>query len=370
MFTIKYRPNKIEDFIGNTNYVQPFIRWLLEWTPSNKKEKCLLISGLNGIGKSLIVELILKKHDYNIIHLSIDEERDKESINQMIKPLLRTKKTFNGQENVIVVSDIDCGGNDYGFISTLTECIKETQIPIICICDNRYSQNIKPLLNYCMDIKLVKPSFEEIYRLIYKVVTIEQIKIGKSSVVKLYDQSNGDIRFILNTLQLGNKKVDGNKNIQSTNIFDSTSALLNIDYTIEEKIHHYWLASDIHTLMIYENYINHTFNTKDEIKRLQNLSYSADSLSDVDLLDSIFDFDLASYVAYNTIKATTKCNKKGQIKFPQILGKISTFHKNKREKKDYENVVFFEKPIIDTNINIKSKKKTVLKSKATKNKIL
>ena len=370
MFTIKYKSNKLEDFIGNKNNIQPFIRWLLEWDSTNKKEKCLLISGINGIGKSLLVELILKKHDYNIVNLSIDDERDKDSINQTIKPLLRTKKTFNGQENVLVVSDIDCGGNDYGFISTLTECIKETQIPIICICDNRYSQNIKPILNYCLDIKLVKPSFEDTYRLIYKVVTIEQIKIGKSNVEKLYEQSNGDIRFILNNLQLGNRKVNCNKNIQTTNIFDTTGNILNIDLSIEEKIQNYWLANDIHTLMIHENYINHTLINRDELKKLQNLSYSIDSLSDVDILDSIFDFDLTSYVGYNTIKASSKCNKKGLIKFPQILGKISIMNKNKRENNNYENTIFFEKQIIDINNNFKPKKKNLIKLKVVKNKML
>jgi len=130
MFTVKYRPKKFEDFVGNKAAIQPFIRWLLEWEPSNKKTKCALISGLNGVGKSLLVELILKKHDYNIINLYIDEEHDKEYINQHIKPLLKTKKTFNGQENALVVSDIDCVSG-YGFMSTLTDCIKETQIPII-----------------------------------------------------------------------------------------------------------------------------------------------------------------------------------------------------------------------------------------------
>ena len=87
--------------------------------------------------------MILKKHDYNIINLTIGDDRDKATITETIKPLLKTKRTINGQENALVISEID-GGGDYGFISTLTECIKETHIPIICICDDRYNQNIKP----------------------------------------------------------------------------------------------------------------------------------------------------------------------------------------------------------------------------------
>jgi len=344
MFTVKYRPKKIEEFVGNKLAIQPFIHWLLEWDPSKKKTKCALVSGLNGVGKSLLVELILKKHDYNIINLTIDEEHDKEYINKIIKPLLKTKKTFNGQENAIVVSDVDCV-NGYGFISTLTECIKETLIPIICICDNRYDQSIKPLLNYCFDIKLVKASYDEVYKLIYKVVTTENIKISKSGVDKLYEQANGDIRYILNALQLYNKKTDTSKNIQSLNIFDTTGKLLSQETELDDKNRYYWMSHDIHSLMIQENYINCSLTVRNDVTRLENIAYSADALSDVDLLDTVFNFELEPYIALNTIRATTKCTKKAQIKFPQFLGRTSTINKNKRDKINYETSNFLgEKP--------------------------
>ena len=350
LFTEKYRPQHLGEFIGNKNAILPFIRWLLEWEPNNKKTKCALISGVNGVGKSLLAELVLKKHDYNIIHLSIDDDRSKENIHKTVIPLLRTKKTLDGQENALVVSDIDGNCGDYGFIATLTECIKETHIPIICICDDRYSQNIKPLLNYCFGVKLAKPKYDDVYRLIYKVVTTEQIKIKKSSIDHLYEQSNGDIRFILNALQMGIiKKCDNSKNIKSSNIFETTGQILSQENSIAEKINYYWMSHDIHTLMVHENYINNTLTTANEAKRLENISYSADSLSDADLLDSIFDFELSPYVALHTIKAASKCTKKGLVKFPQFLGKISTMNKNKRDKMNYENVQFFEKKKTKTN---------------------
>ena len=339
MYTTKYRPNKIEDFVGNKQLVQPFIRWLLEWNPQDKKSKCALVSGVNGVGKSLFIDLLLRKHDYNIIELACDDDRDKNYIGEFIKPLLKTKRTFNGQENVLVVSDIDSSGGDYGFIASLVECIKDTCIPIICICDDRYSQNIKPILNYCVDFKLAKPCYDDVYRLIYKVVTTEGIKISKQSVDKLYEQSNGDIRSILNTLQLGTKatlpsviKTDTSKNIQNLSIFDTTGQLFSQENSIDEKLRLYWMSPDIHTLMVQENYINNSLSVNDSVKRLENISYSAESLSDGDILETIFDFELSSYVALNTIKATSKCNKKGFVKFPQFLGKTATINKNKRDK--------------------------------------
>ena len=355
MYTTKYRPNRLADFIGNKNVVQPFIQWLLDWSPLNKKDKCALVYGVNGVGKSLLVELMLKKHDYHIIHLSIDDDRDKNSITQFIKPLLKTKQTIDGQDCALVVSDIDSCGGDYGFISILTECIKETEIPIICICDDKYNQNLKPILNYCFDIKLVKPSYDEVYALIYKVVSAEKIKIGKSGVDKLYECANGDIRFILNSLQMGVKKGDKGKNIQSANVFETTGKLFSREPTFEEKISCYWLNHDIHTLMIQENYVNNTLTTNDDAKRLENLSYSANSLSDADLLDSNFNYQLSPYVAINTIKATSKCNKKGMVRFSQFLGKISTQNKNKREKLNYETVKLFN--VIKSNVTKPNVKK-------------
>jgi len=337
MFTTKYRPKKLSDFVGNKKVIQPFIQWLLDWDSNSKNNRCALISGLNGIGKTLLVELMLFKHDYNMVHLSIDEEHSKEYMNENIKPLLKTKKTFNGQENVLVVSDIDCA-NGYGFISALVDCLKETQIPIICICDNRYDQSIKPILNYCFDIKLTKPTLNELYPLVYKVVTTENIKIGKPGLDKLYEQSNGDIRYILNALQLYNKKTDTSKNIQSSNVFETTGKLLSQDTETNDKNMYYWMAHDIHTLMIQENYINSTLTTRDDVTRLENIAFSADALSDVDIIDSVFNFELEPYVAFNTIRTTLKCTKKGHVKFPQFLGRTSTINKNKREKLNYETV--------------------------------
>lgn len=332
MFTTIYRPKKIDDFIGNKNIIQPFIKWLLEWEPTNKNNKCVLISGLTGIGKSLLVELILKKHDYNIINLSLENERDKDYMNNVIKPILKTKKTFDGKENVLVVSEID-SGCDYGFVSSLTEYIKESEIPIICICDNRYDQSIKPILNYCFDIKMTKPSYHDVYTLLYNIVVKEKIKIKEQELKELYEQSNGDIRFIINTLQFGMRK--GKKNIQSSNIFDTTGKLLSMDETIDSKYETYWLSNDLHLLMIQENYINNILSINNEMKRLDNLSYSSHALSDADLFETqvnMANWEFEPYVALSVINATSKCNKKTMIKFPQFLGRISTINKNKKEK--------------------------------------
>ena len=358
MYTTKYQPKKIENFIGNKSVIQPFIYWLLEWNADDKKNKCALVSGICGIGKSLLIDLILKKHDYNIIHLELDSDRYKDYMNNVIKPIIKTRKTFDGQENVLVVSEVDVG-NDYGFISSLVECIKDSKIPFICICENRYEQSIKPILNYCLDFKMTKPSYKEVYTLIYNVVVKEKIKIKESEIKELYEQSNGDIRFMLNTLQFGLRK--SIKNIQSTNIFETTGKLFNMEETIDSKYEAYWLSHDLHPLMIQENYINNILGGQDVVKKLENLAYSADSLSDMDLFETrvnMTNWEFEPHVALNAIKAASKCNKKSMIKFPQFLSRTSTINKNKREKMKYDEIKFLKE---DTKQAAKQVSKTVEK---------
>ena len=331
MFTTKYKPTSTKEFIGNDDLIHPFARWLLTWDETNKKNKCLLISGLCGIGKSLLVELVLDTYDFNLVNLSLDDEISKDYIETTIKPIIHSKKTINDQYNALVVSDID-SSSDYGFMSYLTDIIKETQIPVICICNNRYDQSIKSILNYCVDFKMTKPKYQDVYRLIYKIVMAEKIKIREPEIRGLYEQSNGDIRFMLNSLQFGLFK--SSKNVQSANIFETTGKLLSATETIDDKYNIYWLANDIHPLMIQENYINNIMG-KSVVNQMQNAAYSADSLSDVDLFETqvnMTNWEFEPHVAINVIKTASKCHKNTMIKFPQYLGKISTINKNKREK--------------------------------------
>ena len=63
MFINKYKPQVLEDIIGNSGTIKSIIKWFDEWyiTGSETKNTCALISGPNGIGKTLTMELMIKK---------------------------------------------------------------------------------------------------------------------------------------------------------------------------------------------------------------------------------------------------------------------------------------------------------------------
>jgi len=345
MISQRYKPTNPINIIGNKTNIDNIIKWINEWNNetinSKNKKKCLLVSGNSGIGKTLSIELILKSLNYNIIELSSDEERNKEYITHNIKPILQNTKTIFGKKNALVVNDLDCL-NDYGFISALTECIKETKIPILCTCNDRYNQAFKTFANYCEDIKFKNPNTNDIYKFICPIIKTEKIQITEINARILIENSNNDIRNILNNLHFYTHKstIQTKKDTSQIGIFNMTTTMFSQLNDFEEKYKTFWLDSDLIPLMIHENYINNTIKSKDEEKSFDNLLSSSSSISDVDIFQSDVEntnWELMPYIAVNCIKATSSCHSKSQIKFPSFLGKTSTKNKKKRMIQDLSN---------------------------------
>ena len=283
MFTQKYKPTDSNYIVGNKININNIIKWLNEWSPS-LKTKGLLVSGNSGIGKTLAIELVLKQLNYNIVDLNSDDEREKEYIKTKIKPILKIGKTIFGKKNVLVVNDLDCSG-DYGFLTSLNECLKETNIPIICTCNDRYNQSFKTITTYCIDIKFQKPSTNDIYKFISVVIKSEKLNVLEHAAKTLIENSNNDIRNVLNTLQLclSKSQLDFSKDSTQSSVFDITNTMLSQTSEFEQKYNCFWLDTDLIPLMIHENYISNSLKNKNEYDNLNNIYNSSSSLSDLDL---------------------------------------------------------------------------------------
>ena len=340
MLSQRYKPSDISGIVGNKKNIDVIQQWILNIERNIKNiKKCLLISGNSGIGKTLSIEVILKSLKYNIVELNSDDERDKEYIKDNIKPMLQVVKTVFGKKNALVVNDLDCL-SDHGFISALIDCIKDTKIPIICTCNDRYNQAFKTFATYCEDIKFKNPSTNEIYNFINPIYKKEKILISEVNAKILIENSNNDIRNTLNNLQLYYHKsqMKFDKDITQIGIFDMANIMLSQTSDFETKYKTFWLDSDLSPLMIHENYIANTMKSannseENKLKNLDNLFAAANCLSNIDLFESDIEatnWELMPHIAVNCISATANCHTKSQIKFPTFLAKISTKGKNKR----------------------------------------
>ena len=359
MLCDKYKPKNINEIIGNKLNISSIIKWCQEWTPTQKL-KALLVAGKNGIGKTLSVNLIITYLKYNPIYLHSDESRSREIINTKLKPALKIKKSIANQQNIVIIDDLDC--HDYGFISSIIECIKDTQIPIILICNNLNDQSIKTLKTYCTQICFTLPTFSDIYMYIDNIINKQNENIDidpntLSNMIKIY---NFDIRQILNQVDFYRTKLLNatitNKQNTELSIFEITNLFLsnnnNNKITIDEKYDAYLLEPDMTPLMVHENYITEDFS-------------KSDNISDMELFDSQthkeMQWELSPYIGHCAIQATlktsireaspnkskgqnqSKTQNQSQISFTKFLGNLS--HTNKIRN----NIKMIAEKIRETN---------------------
>ena len=343
MLTDKYKPDIFENFIGNKQNIILLHKWYETWIITNQKAICCLISGTSGIGKTLSIELLIKKYNLNPISISPDDKIENEYILNCIIPSIKIEKNILSKKNILIIHDID-SYDDYGFIKNILLCLKETKIPVITTCNNRYEQSLKPILNMCVDIKFQKPTVLEISKFLNPIIKKEQIKVSEIKLKNIIEDSNGDIRNILLNLQLNyNGKINEvtsckDKTISQTNIFELTKLFMSQNIDINDKYPLFWLNNDLLPLMIHENYPLNNIKMKNEVEYLKNISDSISSLSDIDLIDTEIrttasNWELLPYIAWNSIRSVSNCNAKSQIKFTEFFAKIALINKNKKNIK-------------------------------------
>lgn len=59
---------------------------------------------------------------------------------------------------------------DRGGVADLILSIKMSKIPIICICNDRYSQKLKSLVNYCLLLSFRKPTKQQVLSSFFSLI--------------------------------------------------------------------------------------------------------------------------------------------------------------------------------------------------------
>jgi len=385
MLIHKYKPENLENIIGNKTSVNSIQSWFENWyanTKTDSKSVCALLSGPNGIGKTLTMELMIKKMNLNPIQLNPDERADKEYIIKTIIPSIKRIKSFSNKQNIFVIHDIDCY-DDYGFISTVVTCLKETKIPVIATCNNRYDQTLKPIIPYCLDVKFQKLSSNDVFKFVKPILKKESISMNDANLNQLIEDSNCDIRSILNNLEFfsfGNKNtksvgISDSANIKdktNSNIFEVTKLFMSQNVELNDKQILFWMNNDILPLMIHENYPVNNIKMKDESSYLNNIADSIHSLSDIDLFEKDIhmngNWELIPYTAWFSMNSVANCHAKTMIKFTSFFEKRTS----KKQTMHYKDNGYIDNHIIKTSSKIvakKSKKKTPTETKVTKAKV-
>jgi replication factor C subunit 1 len=90
----------------------------------------------------------------------------------------RQSKTL--EKTLLIMDEVDgMSTGDRGGIAAIIAMIKNSKIPIICICNDRDSQKIKSLAGHCYDIKFHKPDRRLIVKRLKSILDDERAKYSE-----------------------------------------------------------------------------------------------------------------------------------------------------------------------------------------------
>jgi replication factor C large subunit len=198
MWSEKYRPHNIFDMIGNEEARSAVIEWIIKW---KKGTKPLLLIGPPGIGKTTIAYIISKQFGYDLIGLNASDLRNKSQINDVLSPILGNVSVLGIP--MIFVDEVDGihGRGDYGGVEALIEILSEPTVPIILAANSDISDKMKDIKKKVKTIsfKPIPPRLLKVY--LEHILKKENAKLGPGLLIKVINNSKGDIRSMINLTQ-------------------------------------------------------------------------------------------------------------------------------------------------------------------------
>ncbi|GLT50030.1 hypothetical protein SLA2020_235420 [Shorea laevis] len=336
MWTEKYRPKVPNELVGNQSLVTQLHNWLAHWNEQflhtgtkgkGKRQndpnakKAVLLSGTPGIGKTTSAKLVCQMLGFQTIEVNASDTRGKadakiskgiggsnaNSVKELVsnEALSVDMDQSRCKKNVLIMDEVDgMSAGDRGGVADLIASIKISRIPIICICNDRYSQKLKSLVNYCLLLTFRKPTKQQMAKRLMQVAHAEGLDVNSIALEELAERVNGDMRMALNLLQYMSlsmsviKYDDIRQRLLSSSKDEDISPFAAVDklfgysggkLKMDERINLSMSDPDLVPLLIQENYINYRPNStgKDDngLKRLSLIARAAESIGDGDIIN-------------------------------------------------------------------------------------
>ncbi|XP_032510855.2 replication factor C subunit 1 isoform X1 [Danaus plexippus] len=377
MWVDKYKPKNLKQIIGQhgeASNVNKLLNWLKKWYANRKAKlpkpspwaknddggyyRAALLSGPPGVGKTTTVSLVCKELGFDTVELNASDTRSKTLLKEQLGELLSTNtlqayatgcagKGAVSKKHVLVMDEVDgmAGNEDRGGLQELISLIKTTSVPVICMCNDRNSEKMRSLVNYCYDLKFARPRLEQIKSAMMSICFKEGIKISPEALSQLIVSSGQDIRQTVHLLSVcaSGLTSDEAKAVRKDIKMGPWEAIRKVfsaeehkTMSIIDKSDLFFCDYSIMPLFVQENFLNVTPHCpKNEI--LDRFSKAADSLSLGDLVEA----RIRGSQAWNLLPTQAMFSSvipghqlsghvSGQIQFPSWLGKNSRANKMNR----------------------------------------
>ena len=198
----KYRPIKLENYVGNENIKKSISKYLDQNDIQN-----LIFYGPAGTGKTTLAKLIVKNLDCDSLYINASDERGIETIRDKVSSFASVASFKPIKVVILDEADfltIQAQASLRNIIETFS---RTTRFIMTC---NFVERIIDPLQSRCQVLKIVPPTKKDVAKHLNWICNQESITHEINELVPLVNQYYPDLRKCINTIQLST--VDGGAN--------------------------------------------------------------------------------------------------------------------------------------------------------------
>ena len=134
----KYRPQHLQDIVGNTTAVRQVYEWARDWS---REKKPLVLYGKPGIGKTSCAQALANDMNWEVVELNASDQRTKQVLEKVAGSSSTTASLSGASRKLILLDEADNlhGPADRGGARAIVEIIAASQQPIILIANDYYA---------------------------------------------------------------------------------------------------------------------------------------------------------------------------------------------------------------------------------------
>ena len=204
----KYRPQVLEDYVGNEVIKNKIADYLKQGSIQN-----LLFHGVAGTGKTTLAKLIAKNLNCDLLYLNASDGRGIDTIREKIVPFASTMGFKDTKIIILDEADYLTPQAQATLRNTMETFSSSTRFILTC---NYLERIISPLQSRCQTFEITPPSKQEVNYKCQDILTKEKTLFYDNNIEDVINTHYPDIRKIINTLQ--GSVVNGQVKIDDTSL--------------------------------------------------------------------------------------------------------------------------------------------------------
>jgi len=250
LWVTKHAPRSTRDLCGNPSAIASLVAFLTQWEDVHLRGKAfqppsaggrgaqvkewntrraVLLSGPPGIGKTSAAHTVARQLGLRVVEVNASDTRGKsdsglkirQGVGGKLANVVRdftTNRTlgalWGGRQSgaasteasggaVLIMDEVDgMSAGDRGGVADLILTIKNSRVPIVCICNDKYSQKLKSLRSHVVELEFRRPTLAQLRHRLGEICQSEGLRVNEQTLGALVESTRGDVRAVLGQLQM------------------------------------------------------------------------------------------------------------------------------------------------------------------------